>query len=142
MDAADRNTTEGTSQDLSAERCYELLATTTVGRVAFLGPDGIVLVPVNYRVVDGAIFLRTSPDSSLAALADHDGEVVFEADHHARLARDGWSVVVRGTSGVVDDEQLLASEELHRLVPWPGGPRSWTLRIEPHEVTGRHVHHA
>lgn len=124
---------------LAPERCMELLAVATVGRVAFVGTRGLQVLPVSYRMIDGVVILKTSAAGTLAELADHHGEVVFEADHPSSLTRHGWSVVVRATSSVVSDEATLTSRELAALVPWSSGDHPLVLALEPHLVTGRTV---
>lgn len=128
-----------TFEVLAPRACFDLLATTIVGRVAFAGAAGLQLLPVNYRVLDGTVLVSTSPGGTLAELADHAGEVLFEVDYHAPLARHGWSVVVRGTSSAVRDPRVLASPERARLVPWAPSPHALVLQIRPRLVTGRQV---
>lgn len=127
---------------LPLEECYGLLSSTTVGRVAFAGPDGLVLRPVNYRVAGGDVYLRTSTTGVLAGLVRHRGEVLFEVDYHAATSREGWSVLVRGTCTRVPEPEVaerLATPELRSLVPWPSVDRDLLLRIHPDLVTGRKV---
>lgn len=125
---------------LSRERCLDLLRTTTVGRIAFDGDEGVVLLPVNYRVTAQEVLLRTSATGTLAQLARGAREVVFEVDYHARTARSGWSVLVRGAAGAVTDEQLLASPEVARVVPWAASQdHSLVLAVALEQVTGRSV---
>ena len=120
-------------------RCLELLSSTTVGRIAFAGDDGPVLLPVNYRVVDDSVVVRTSRTGTLARLADGRIDVVFEVDYHAPTARSGWSVLVRGRAAAVEDEQALASVEVGRVVSWVPGDHSLVLAVPLDQVTGRSV---
>ena len=124
---------------LTRARCLALLGSTTVGRVAFQGRDGLVVRPVNYRVVGEAVVLRTSSAGSLSELATTSAEVVFEVDHHAPTARSGWSVLVHGTASVVTDTGALASVEVARVVPWVSGEHPLVLAVSLDRVTGRSV---
>lgn len=124
---------------LPPENCYELLATTVVGRVSFLAPSGLQLLPVHYRVLDRSVLISTSSGGTLAGLATHHGEVVLEVDDHAPVARRGWSVVVRATSEVVRDPWTLAAAVRLRLAPWAPVTSALVLRLRPHQVTGREV---
>lgn len=124
---------------LSPAECVVLLATTVVGRVAFVGARGLQLLPVNYRVLDDTVLISTSSAGTLAELADHSGDVLFEVDYHAPLARHGWSVVLRGTSSAVHDARTLGSPERARLVAWAPSPDAIVLQIRPRDVTGRQV---
>jgi nitroimidazol reductase NimA-like FMN-containing flavoprotein (pyridoxamine 5'-phosphate oxidase superfamily) len=120
-------------------RCLELLSTTTVGRIAFTGREGPVLLPVKYRIVDDAVVVRTSRSGTLGQLAGSDVEVVFEVDYHAPMARSAWSVLVRGTTTVVEDARSVASVEVSRVVSWVPGDHSLVLSIPIERVTGRSV---
>lgn len=121
---------------LTAYDCWGLLAEAELARVAWQGPDEIGLVPVNYAVVDGALWLRTEPDSALAREAG-DGPVVIEVDHVDPAAQAGWSVVVRGTAELVD--ALDVPDMLVEMRVWPGGDHSLFVRVEPSRVTGRRL---
>lgn len=122
------------------ERCLALLASTTVGRIAFAGAKGVVLLPVNYRVIDGCVVLRVSAAGTLAQLAAVGGEVVFEVDHHSLTARTGWSVLVRGQVSGSAEGSRFDADELARVVPWVThvGP-SVVLAISIDQLTGRTV---
>ncbi|KQT94215.1 hypothetical protein ASG49_04755 [Marmoricola sp. Leaf446] len=124
---------------LPRQRCLELLSATTVGRIAFTGRDGPVLLPVNYRVVGDAVVLRTSRSGTLAQLAGADAEVVFEVDYHAPTSRSAWSVLVRGTARVVEDPHVLDAAEVSRGVSWVPGDHALVLAVPLDRVTGRSV---
>ncbi|MFB9312717.1 pyridoxamine 5'-phosphate oxidase family protein [Nocardioides plantarum] len=131
--------TVASSELLTPEECLGLLSASIVGRVAFVGPHGLVLRPVNYRVVDGTVLFRSSSAGALGDLVGHRDGVVFEVDHHAALAPTGWSVLVRGACSVVSDPAVLASPGLEALVVWASDATDLVLAIQPDEVTGRRV---
>jgi nitroimidazol reductase NimA-like FMN-containing flavoprotein (pyridoxamine 5'-phosphate oxidase superfamily) len=120
--------------------CRDLLESTTVGRVAFVNDDGLQLIPLNFAVIDGYIFFRTSTDSILNDLADGVDEVVFGVDYHAPHYRDGWNVTVKGSTFRVTDpvvhEQVMSWSRLH---PWAGGERDVVIRLDPRSMEGRRV---
>jgi len=129
----------GSITELSDDECLALLETTTVGRIAFVDGQGQQLVPVNFALMDGAIYFRTLPDGFLAQLArDHD-DVAFGVDHQD-VFRDGWNVTVRGSAREVEDRatinQVLSN---HRLKPWAGGVRPLVIKISPASIAGRRV---
>ena len=55
--------------ELEPEECWRRLASRTVGRMAYVDRDGPVIVPLNYRVVDGRIWVRTASYDQLAVQA-------------------------------------------------------------------------
>ena len=108
---------------LSEAECFELLAVATVGRVGFVSPGGLQIIPVNYRLGAGhRIFIRISPNGTIAELAKLDSRVAFEVDYHADDFRIAWSVLMQGAVSLLDAEARAAYVDLHRPpVPWPGG---------------------
>lgn len=120
--------------------CLRLLGSTTVGRIAFVGSSGVVLLPVNYRIIDESVVLRVSSSGALAQLVDLVDEVAFEVDYHSATSRAGWSVIVRGQVSVVHDTHPLRAEKLARVMPWATdhGPRVM-LTIPTRQLTGRIV---
>ncbi len=120
--------------------CRELLEATTVGRVAFVNHDGLQLIPLNFAVIDGYIFFRTSPHSILNDLADGMDEVVLGVDYHASLYRTGWNVTVKGSTFRVADQAIHDRVmSWSRLRPWAGGDRSVVVRMDPKSMEGRRV---
>ncbi|MBB1510252.1 pyridoxamine 5'-phosphate oxidase family protein [Tessaracoccus sp. MC1756] len=86
---------------LDGDECWALLSETVIGRIAWQGDDGIIVVPVNYQVVDRTIIFHTDTDSSLAKLAD-GRKVSFQVDEIDPDSAIGWSVLVQGTAGAAD----------------------------------------
>jgi nitroimidazol reductase NimA-like FMN-containing flavoprotein (pyridoxamine 5'-phosphate oxidase superfamily) len=65
---------------LPEAKCFELLAVAIVGRVGFVSPTGLQIIPMNYRLgADHQLFMKTAPGSALAQLAEIDTELVFES---------------------------------------------------------------
>ena len=131
---------DGRITELPEDECLALLTTTTVGRIAFVDDDGQQLVPVNFALLDGAIYFRTSADGFLAGLAHHDAGVAFGVDRHDDLYRTGWNVTVKGRAEVVDDPDTIETVLTHhRLRPWAGGLRLTVVRVTIDSVSGRKV---
>ena len=82
---------------LDADECWALLADAEVGRIAWLGPDGISIVPVNFRTSGGVIVFHTAPGTMLSALTEPT-EVSFQVDEIDKETAIGWTVLARGTS--------------------------------------------
>ena len=64
---------------LDADECWALVSDAVVGRVGWSSPEGISVVPVNFRVVEGVIVFHTTHESFLAGLAAPT-EVAFQVD--------------------------------------------------------------
>lgn len=133
-------TGSGSIRTLSDQECWGLLATTTVGRVAFVASTGQQLLPVNFQFLDGRVYFQTSPQSILAELALGLDDVAFSVEYREELLQTGWSVVISGSSSIVEDpselEEVLSVERLH---PWAPGDRSLVIALTPLGISGRKV---
>ncbi|WP_406209288.1 pyridoxamine 5'-phosphate oxidase family protein [Kitasatospora sp. NBC_01560] len=124
--------------ELSAPECWGRLAPGGVGRVALSTAEGPVVLPVNYRVLDGTLIFRTAARSTLAAARGL--RIAFEVDRIDDSARTGWSVLAVGDAAAFDEPE--AVERLLRRGspdPWAGGPREVWIRLRPTSLTGRSI---
>ncbi len=121
-------------RDLTADECWELAGSQPVGRLAWTGPQGPTVIPVNF-VVDGhLVHVRTAAYSALARECD-DSPVAFEIDDFDAAAHTGWSVLLRGRAHLEYDA---AAPSVDPDV-WPAGARSLRLTVDVAQVTGRRV---
>ena len=121
--------------DLEERECWELAATREIGRVAWVDEGGPIVLPVNYAVGDGEIWVRTSPYSLLARECDGVA-VAFEVDEVDEVTRSGWSVLVRGRARLVHDDSHRA-RPWPDVEPWPEGRKTQHLVVAPRSVSGR-----
>lgn len=127
----------GGLEPLPAEHCLDLLATRTVGRLAYVARAGVPdVAPVNY-VLDGRdVLLRSGPGPKLQA-AERRDLVAFEVDDIDERSHTGWSVVLVGRA------RRLSPAERARLstlpAPWAAGPRDEVVRITAVRITGRRL---
>jgi nitroimidazol reductase NimA-like FMN-containing flavoprotein (pyridoxamine 5'-phosphate oxidase superfamily) len=124
--------------ELSEEECWRLLGPEGVGRVAVSVGTTPDVFPVNYRVHQGEIVIRTEAGTKLAA-ATLMGSVAFEVDEIDRDGHHGWSVVVKGHGREPSDLAEVMALEALRMEPWVDAPKSRWLAITPYEVTGRRI---
>jgi nitroimidazol reductase NimA-like FMN-containing flavoprotein (pyridoxamine 5'-phosphate oxidase superfamily) len=129
--------------ELERDECIDLLARTSVGRLAVSPADWRtppVIRPVTY-VFDRAsrsVVFRSARGSKLTALV-LSGQAAFEIDGTDGAARTGWSVIVQGAV-----EEVKARAELHRLErlelhPWAPGEKPHWLRLRATVVSGRRI---
>lgn len=126
-------------EELVVEECMTLLGRESVGRLAFVDPEGPVAVPVNFGLAGERILFRLEPDSHLRAAVG--GLVAFEVDHTDPETGSGWSVLARGTAEEVDLDHV---PDLLRLMagpprPWAEGVHNVWVSITPRKVTGRRL---
>lgn len=118
--------------------CLELIRRGGVGRVVFVDSRGPVALPVNFRLLDDDILLRTG-EGSIRAAVEATGIVSLEADHLDDTLGEGWSVLVTGHGVVVTDpDELRRADEVH-IESWAGGQRPTTVRLVAEEITGRRI---
>lgn len=129
----------GGLEELDYEECIRHLGGASLGRIALVANERILVVPVNYRMVSidsrRWIVFRTEPGGILDR---PDAHAAFEIDDSDSVRRVGWSVLVQGTLHRVDPD---AADVRHRFdpVPWPRSPRDRWMAIEPFSVTGRRI---
>ena len=124
--------------ELTEQECWELLASTSFGRVAVSVGTTPDVFPVNYRLHNGEILVRTEAGTKLAA-ATLMRAVAFEIDAHDDTAHTGWSVVVKGRGREPEKlDELITLDDVD-LEPWVDTPKTRWLAITPREVTGRQV---
>lgn len=124
--------------DLPVDECLRLLRShrSKVGRVGFVDDEGMTILPVNFRLLEGEVVFRTGQGSLLRA-AGHKVPVAFEVDDVDTTSGEAWSVLVRGTAReIVDpDENDFAAMVVHS---W--AERDWYgVAITPSSITGRRI---
>nr|WP_055509261.1 pyridoxamine 5'-phosphate oxidase family protein [Nonomuraea pusilla] len=123
-------------RDLSERDALRLLAGVPLGRIVFTRHALPAVRPVNHIVADGRIVIRSSSGTMLSDEVASPGAVVaFEADDLDTDLRLGWSVIVTGLAGVVEDPDQAARYKA-RLRPWLVGDMDQVIAIRPEIVTG------
>lgn len=129
--------------ELSYAQCRELIGSGVLGRVAFADDHGIAVLPVNYSVVNESIIFRTSAYSTLARVPIHETKtaaVSFQVDQVDYDTKTGWSVLARGATEVIDDDDELAHiKRTWDPEPWASGPRPIYIRLRFKELSGRRL---
>jgi nitroimidazol reductase NimA-like FMN-containing flavoprotein (pyridoxamine 5'-phosphate oxidase superfamily) len=121
-----------------------LISPGGIGRIAYSGQYDLTVLPVNYRLHNGAILFRTAADSltgeDLRTGIDHaEYRVAFEVDEFDSHAREGWSVLIQGPAHHLDSEEEHAAALAAGVEPWPGGAREHFIGITPARITGRRI---
>jgi nitroimidazol reductase NimA-like FMN-containing flavoprotein (pyridoxamine 5'-phosphate oxidase superfamily) len=135
---------QATMAELDEAECLRLIAPGGIGRIAFVGRSDLTVLPVNYRLVDGAILFRTAQDSSAGedlrtGIAHAEYRVAFEIDRFDEAAREGWSVLIQGPAHHLDSVAEQAVALAAGVRPWPSGEKDHFVRITPVRITGRRI---
>lgn len=136
--------TEPALEELGEAECLRLIAPGGIGRLAYSGRYGLTVLPVNYRLHEGAIVFRTAQDSPTGedlqtGIAHAEYQVAFEIDEIDPAAREGWSVLIHGPAHHMTTEAERASVLDSGVEPWPDGAREHAIRITPRRITGRRL---
>ena len=131
---------------LDEAESLRLIAPGGIGRIAFTGRYGLTVLPVNYKLHDGAIVFRTAQDSPTGedlrtGIAHAEYQVAFEIDQINPETRDGWSVLIHGPAHHMLSDDERAAVAASGVAPWPRGVHEHAIRITPTSVTGRRLIH-
>ncbi|WP_029264117.1 MULTISPECIES: pyridoxamine 5'-phosphate oxidase family protein [unclassified Microbacterium] len=124
-------------RELDEQQSYDLLSTTTIGRIGFVHDGRVQIHPVNFAVSGQELLLRTSPDGLLADLTQAPVEVSFEVDYHDPIGSTAWSVLLHGSLSRAAEE--VAADITARVHPWAGEDRSLPLVLHIDSISGRSV---
>jgi nitroimidazol reductase NimA-like FMN-containing flavoprotein (pyridoxamine 5'-phosphate oxidase superfamily) len=123
---------------LSRKECLTLLATRQVGRLGVSIEALPAILPVNFRLLEGRIIVRTVPGTKLDA-AVAQAVVAFEVDDYDPEGSWGWSVLVRGAGNEITKPDELEAVKALPLRSWAfdEGTASRFLAIDTTVVSGR-----
>ena len=116
--------------------CFRLLASVSIGRIAFTSGGEVLVLPVIFLVDGQDVVFRAKTGSKLASV-EVGQYVTFEADSYDATAGTGWSVVVRGLAEVQSEAECARLDTLG-VAAWGGSAaqRVW-MRIRPASIAGR-----
>jgi nitroimidazol reductase NimA-like FMN-containing flavoprotein (pyridoxamine 5'-phosphate oxidase superfamily) len=130
-------------EELDEDTCLQLISQEGIGRIAYAGRFGLVVLPVNYTLHDGAVVFRTAEHGPLdedlrTGIEGAEYKVAFEIDDIDLAKRQGWSVLIQGpahhVTGAERDAAVRAG--IQALAP---GERELFVRIVPSRITGRRI---
>jgi nitroimidazol reductase NimA-like FMN-containing flavoprotein (pyridoxamine 5'-phosphate oxidase superfamily) len=135
---------EAVLEVMDEAECLRLIAGGGIGRLVYAGRFDLTVLPVNYKLHNGAILFRTIQDGATdedlrTGIAHAEYRVAFEVDEFDQAAREGWGVLVQGPAHHLDSESERADAQLADVAPWPEGKREHFIRIAPTRITGRRI---
>lgn len=119
---------------LSATECWDLLASSALGRLVTSVDGNPAIFPVNFVVQHRTILFRTALGTKLVSAAINSN-VLFEADGYS--LSEGWSVIVSGVARSIRGDEDIAEADQAGLIPWTGSEKQHYVRIRPRSITGR-----
>jgi nitroimidazol reductase NimA-like FMN-containing flavoprotein (pyridoxamine 5'-phosphate oxidase superfamily) len=121
---------------LSREGCLCLLASATLGRVAFTSGALPRVLPVSFHLDRERILVGTGRGSQLD-VALQDVVVAFEADDFDLIHHSGWSVAVTGVATEVSDPTELDRARQLPVARWAPAGDEVVISISTELVSGR-----
>jgi nitroimidazol reductase NimA-like FMN-containing flavoprotein (pyridoxamine 5'-phosphate oxidase superfamily) len=129
--------------ELNVDECLLLISAGGIGRIAYTSRFGPAVLPVNYKLQDGAIVFRTAEHSPLdedlrTGITGADYKVAFEIDVIDLASQTGWSVLIQGPAHRVTTAEEDAVRQTG-VQSWAPGDRELFVRIVPSRITGRRI---
>jgi nitroimidazol reductase NimA-like FMN-containing flavoprotein (pyridoxamine 5'-phosphate oxidase superfamily) len=130
-------------EELDEDTCLRLISRGGIGRIAYTGRFGPVVLPVNYTLHEGAIVFRTAEHGPLdedlrTGIEGAEYKVAFEIDDIDLEKREGWSVLIQGPAHHVTAAERDAAVQAG-VQAWAPGERELFVRIVPSRLTGRRI---
>lgn len=125
-------------EELDEAECRALLATQSVGRLAYVSAGAPMIVPVNFTVFENMIAFRSDPGDKLSHVPLR--QVCFEVDGREPTG-SAWSVIVHGFARDVTDALSNQFAELRtsRLPSRASFTNPSWLEIDIDRITGRRL---
>ena len=126
--------------DISRERCDQLLAENTLGRLAVIVDGRPEIFPVTYVYDEliGSVIFPSNAGTKLTGALEWPS-VAFEIDGLDADEGGGWSVVVTGHARELTDRSEIKRLSDLRHVLWRSGPAMHWIWIDEVKVTGRRI---
>ena len=122
--------------DLTEGECWQLLRSTSLGRVVFTHHAMPAIRPVNHLVEGQAIIIRSHLGAAIVSRAATGGTVVcYEADDLDAVRHTGWSVIATGLARLVREPAAIERYE-QVLEPWIAGQMDHVIAIAPQFISG------
>ncbi|TFB54589.1 pyridoxamine 5'-phosphate oxidase family protein [Cryobacterium sp. TMT1-62] len=121
-------------QNLSEDDCWDLLISSSFGRLAMSISGEPDIYPVNFVSADRRLVFRTAEGTKLLELTVNN-RVAFEIDGIGRS--EAWSVVARGEARVLDKQAEIEAADQLPLRPLIPTLKYIYVEITPTRITGR-----
>jgi uncharacterized protein len=119
---------------LSEDECWDLLLSSSFGRLALSIAGEPDIYPVNFVAVDRTLVFRTAEGTKLLELTVNN-RVAFETDGVGR--DEAWSVVARGPARVLERQAEIDAADQLPLRPLVPTLKYIYVEITPDAVSGR-----
>lgn len=136
--AARRGNGTMTLTTITTRECVDLLRESSIGRLGVTDRAMPMILPVNFRVSNDWVVVRTYPGSIMAEAA-RNTVVAFEVDRADFGERTGWSVVVVGHASLITGGATFEALSELNLPAWAPDDEDGYLVIKMERVSGRRL---
>jgi uncharacterized protein len=123
---------------LDTAECRRLLATATIGRMAFTEAAMPSIQPAAFAINGEDVVIPTGLGSKLAA-GSRGAVVAFEVDDYDLVERTGWNVTVIGPSRLISVPSQIAQLDALGILPWAPAMTHCYIALQMVVVRGRRI---
>ena len=123
---------------LDVGECRRLLASASVGRIAFTEEAMPVIQPASFALRGEDVFIPTGLSSKMAA-GSRGAVLAFEVDDFDLVERTGWNVTVIGPSRLVSDPDQVRELDSLGVRPWAPSAKHCYIALRLTVVRGRRI---
>lgn len=123
---------------ITTRECVDLLRESSIGRLGVTDRAMPMILPVNFRIFNDWVVVRTYPGSTMADAA-RNTVVAFEVDRADLERRTGWSVVVVGHASLITGGTTFEALSQLGLPAWAPDGEDGYLVIKMERVSGRRL---
>jgi nitroimidazol reductase NimA-like FMN-containing flavoprotein (pyridoxamine 5'-phosphate oxidase superfamily) len=123
---------------LDEGECRRLLATASIGRIAFTEGAMPVIQPASFALRGEDVFIPTGLSSKMAA-GSRGAVLAFEVDDYDLVERTGWNVTVIGPSRLVSVPEQVRELDALGVRPWAPSAGHCYIALRLTVVRGRRI---
>jgi hypothetical protein len=123
---------------LDVAECRRLLATASIGRIAFTEGAMPAIQPAAFALSGEDVFIPTGLSSKMAA-GSRGAVLAFEVDQYDLVERTGWNVTVIGPSYLVSSPEQVRELDALGVRHWAPTTRHCYIALRLTVVRGRRI---
>jgi hypothetical protein len=123
---------------LDVAESRRLLATASIGRVAFTEGAMPAIQPASFTVGTDDVLILTRVGSKMAA-GSRAAVLAFEVDDYDLTERTGWNVTVIGPSRLISDPDVIRELDARGIRPWAPATTHCYIALRMARVLGRRI---
>jgi nitroimidazol reductase NimA-like FMN-containing flavoprotein (pyridoxamine 5'-phosphate oxidase superfamily) len=123
---------------LDGAECRRLLATASLGRIAFTDGAMPAIQPAAFTLGGEDVLIPTGLGSKMAA-GSRGAVLAFEVDDYDLLTRTGWNVTVIGPARLISDPGHVEALDALGVRPWAPATTHCYIALHMAVVRGRRI---